>query len=510
MEMDVDVDVDVGAGADADADVDVGEHQKLVSHIGSARAWCVKDGDHSASDWFYVNERAHDMLATVKTSIGNDHRWDRCKKYFNPYELISSPAGDVPCCAAYTPISRSFFKLIEMLQDHHDDLTTPHASKAAFLCDAPGGFVEAFLTYRQSRGSRPGGWIGKDIVHAISLVAPDEHPRDSVPGWRLPRDLLRNNNVHLHGGDPGGNNGDLYVLSNIDAFVDKVGRHSCELVTADGGFDFSCDFNSQECSSLRLLVSEVYTALRLLADGSALLIKMYDICLPATLRLLWHLHCCFSGGIIINKPCTSRAANSERFIICRWFDRTVRVDRLISLLRVSVSRGLGEVPLVGQGHHLPPTWFLREVALYNSRYISQQTQVIMRTLTFMRSTEGEAFPRLEAQSACARRWCTRYRMAINTSQANGRGSQKQGAYPGPCWDHPVRVPDVRVVGSTPNTSADVAGTADMQSAVSARSRSPSTTPYRDGLLLPGRKLHGAYCDRLPGGGIEDALLKKVA
>lgn len=483
--------------------------QKLVNHIGSTR--CASDAYHSASDWFYVNERAHDMLATVKTSIGNDHRWDRCKKFFNPYELISSPAADMPCCASYTPTSRSFFKLTEMLQDHHDDLTTQHASKAAFLCDAPGGFVEAFLTYRR-RGNRPGGWIGKDIIHAISLVGPctaeacDTKVRGgSVPAWRLPRDLLRNNNVHLHGGDPGGNNGDLYVLANIEAFVKKVGRHSCELVTADGGFDFSSDFNSQEQSSLRLLVSEVFTALQVLADGGALLIKMYDISLPATLRLLWHLNCCFSGGIVVDKPCTSRVANSERFIICRWFERSVRVERLVSLLRISVARGLGDVPLVGLGRHLPPSWFLRELALFNTRYIAQQTRVIMNTLAFMRSQEGEVFPHLVEQLACARLWCTRYRMTMNYAH-----TQIQSAGPGPCWDHPVSVPEVSVLGSVPNTVADEAGTADMQSAVSARSRSPSTTPYRDGLLLPGRKLEGAYCDRLPGGGTEVTLLKNVA
>lgn len=439
---------------------------KLVCHIGSSRDWI--DSERSASDWFFVNERAHDLLSTVKTSIGNDHRWDRCKKYFNAHELISSSALDAPSCSAYAPTSRSFFKLIELLQDHHEDLTIQHACKVAFLCDAPGGFVEAFLVYRRRRGNLE-GWIGKDILHAISLVS----STDSVPAWRIPREMLRNNNVHLHGGDAG-NNGDLYQIRNIDDFVERVGAHSCELVTADGGFDFSGDFNCQERSSLRLLVSEVYTALRTVADGGAFLVKMYDMKLPATIRMMWHLHCCFSGGLVIDKPHTSRAANSEKYLICRWFDRTARVDKLVELLRVSVCRGLGEVPLVRGGRHLPPAWFLRELALFNIRYITHQTRVIMDTLAHMRSSDT-MFPYLQTQITIARSWCVRYGIALS---------------PCPSIPCPTRSPNapnsVQASPDHPVTVACPLGTAVTHSPVRCRSRSPSATPYKDGLLFPGR------------------------
>ncbi|MEW5315145.1 MAG: hypothetical protein WDW38_006593 [Sanguina aurantia] len=303
--------------------------EKLVCKIGPSRT--DQSDSCLAIDWFEVNKRVHEMLDLVKNSIGNDRRWDRVKRYFNLYELVSSSVHDIPSFAAYAPTSRSYFKLTELLVDHAADLTTPCASRSAFLCDAPGGFVEAYVMYRRRRDREqargPGDWLGKDVMHAISLVG-DACGGSGAPGWRLPRDLMRNNNIHLHGGGDEGD-GDLYSLSNIDAFVIRAAPRSCDLVTADGGFDFSVDFNSQEKTSLRLLVSEVYTALLLQADGGCFLIKVYDLRLPATLRLLWLLHSCYTGGLVIDKPSSSRAANSEKFVVCKTFLRTGYVDRMM-------------------------------------------------------------------------------------------------------------------------------------------------------------------------------------
>ena len=36
--------------------------------------------------------------------------------------------------------------------------------------------------------------------------------------------------------------GDIYKIINIFNFVNTVGKNSCDIVTADGGFDFTSDF----------------------------------------------------------------------------------------------------------------------------------------------------------------------------------------------------------------------------------------------------------------------------
>ena len=42
-----------------------------------------------------------------------------------------------------------------------------------------------------------------------------------------------------------------------------------DLVTADGGFDFSTNFNKQEQSSLRIIFCEIVTALSVQKKGGA-------------------------------------------------------------------------------------------------------------------------------------------------------------------------------------------------------------------------------------------------
>lgn len=496
------------------------EFKKLVCHIDAS---APKDLDgRLATDWFEVNKRTHEMLDVVKIAIGNDRRWDRFKRYFNMFELVSSSACDIPGFAAYTPTSRSFFKLTELLADH-GVLTRPHASRSAFLCDAPGGFIEAYIMHRKRKTltRTPYDWHGRDVMHAISLVvatAGGTATCSATPGWRLPRDLMRNHNVHLHGGDENGD-GDLYNLVNIDTFVRIVVANSCDLVTADGGFDFSGDFNSQERSSLRLLVSEVYTAMLLQADDGCFLVKMYDLRLPETLRLLWLLHCCYPGGIVIDKPGSSRAANSEKFIVCKRFKRTASVDALMLLLRESVARGRGEVPLVDGVEALPPAWFLREVVLFNTRYISAQTKTIMGTLSYMRAMDHPVgagahvpYPCFAEQAVAAKEWCAKYGFPMSMTSPDHAGSQsswdKKTAWaPSVTTSHPRSVPGTTLTPApVPKIDSEGVGTSATHIPLSLRSRSPSTTPYKDGLLLPGRKLVAENCTRPPGGGPAETRL----
>ena len=53
--------------------------------------------------------------------------------------------------------------------------------------------------------------------------------------------------------------GNIYNHDNIINFAQTVGRNSCFIVTADGGFDFSSDFNRQEQNIYRLLLCEIVT-----------------------------------------------------------------------------------------------------------------------------------------------------------------------------------------------------------------------------------------------------------
>ena len=59
------------------------------------------------------------------------------------------------------------------------------------------------------------------------------------------------------------NTGDIYKLINIINIVNVVGEYICDIVTADGGFDFSSDYINQEYNFMRLFLCEVILALKL-------------------------------------------------------------------------------------------------------------------------------------------------------------------------------------------------------------------------------------------------------
>jgi hypothetical protein len=95
-------------------------------------------------------------------------------------------------------------------------------------------------------------------------------------------------------------------------------EHGVHIYTADGGFDFSSDYNAQEDSIFPLLLAECLIGLRVLSRGGCMIIKCFDTTEQPTLDLLWLLSRSFrTWGLI--KPHTSRAGNAERYFIGKGY-----------------------------------------------------------------------------------------------------------------------------------------------------------------------------------------------
>ena len=45
--------------------------------------------------------------------------------------------------------------------------------------------------------------------------------------------------------------GDIYKLINIFNYINYVGKHTCDIILNDGGFDFTTDFINQEYNFAR-------------------------------------------------------------------------------------------------------------------------------------------------------------------------------------------------------------------------------------------------------------------
>ena len=355
------------------------------------------------------NDDIHALLNTCKDQITRHYpsrHWDEYKRMSNEYELVytapgsgAGSCGSVHGLASRQPVSRSFFKLWEILHDFAPSMALPSDDSvtAAFLAEGPGGFVESFAAFRSARRA---GDTEPDDLHCITLIS---HSR-AVPVWKLQaiRRASSAARLHVHHGADG--TGDLYRLANIDAFVGSVGDGACRLVTADGGFDFSGDFNGQERTSARLLMCEAYAALRLQRPGGALVLKLFDVRYDATVSLLHALRSSYADVHLV-KPLTSRPANSEKYAVCTGFRGAS--EALMRRMRDAVASANPD------GLPLAPSWFSGSIVHYNACYVARQISYIAGTIAMMGLAQDAQRRLLRAQLGKSIRWCHKYGIPIS-------------------------------------------------------------------------------------------------
>jgi 23S rRNA U2552 (ribose-2'-O)-methylase RlmE/FtsJ len=232
-------------------------------------------------------------------------QWDNAKKYTNPYEFIHTNVPNTKnSISKLKPISRAFFKLIEIYKTHHllpqDDLPI----KSFHLAEGPGGFIEA-TTYLRTNPD--------DKYYGMTLI---EDKNTNIPGWNKADFLLKNHpNIELVSGAD--KSGDLYNEKNLKYIIKKY-ANSMDIITADGGFDFSSDFNKQEQIAFRLIFTQVIYALVMQKKNGHFVLKIFDIFEDCTTDILYLLSS-FYEKVIIMKPYTSRYANSEKYVVCKNF-----------------------------------------------------------------------------------------------------------------------------------------------------------------------------------------------
>ena len=138
----------------------------------------------------------------------------------------------------------------------------------------------------------------------------------NVPNWSKAEHMLNKYpNIKLEYGQD--QKGDLYNHKNLVYCQNKY-KNSMNIITADGGFDFSNDYNNQEISAFRLIFTQVAYAITMQASGGSIILKIFDMFEKSTVEILYLLSC-FYAKVIICKPNTSRSANSEKYIVCKSF-----------------------------------------------------------------------------------------------------------------------------------------------------------------------------------------------
>jgi len=274
---------------------------------------CIHD-DNNIINHPIISTSLSYYLNDIKKRIDSrESEWDITKRYTNPCEYIHSIVPNKKkSVAKKKPLSRSYFKMIELLYFfkivNNDYIENQESINSFHLAEGPGGFIEALLHVRNNQ---------KDNYIGMSILDDDIDP--NIPGWKKSKCFLDNNsNVKLdHGAD---GTGDILKLDNFEYCKNKYGN-KMDIITGDGGFDFSVDFNNQEYNIGQLLFGQIAYAIVMQKKNGTFILKIFDCFMQHTLDLLSILSS-FYDKVYITKPQTSRYGNSEKYLVCKFFNGT--------------------------------------------------------------------------------------------------------------------------------------------------------------------------------------------
>lgn len=266
--------------------------------------------------WSYDFKENEFELSKLREQIDNyekkdDGKWEYYKKVVNPYELVFTQKKytNFPesVCVLH-PLSRSYFKMIEMLSitDFFKVFEREDKFRTAHVCEGPGGFIESIIDLTIKHR--------KILSQATAMTL---RPNQSnVPGWKRASNFLqKHKNVKVVYGED--NTGDILKVENQLSFIQSCGP-KVHLFTSDGGFDFSIDYLSQEKFIFPLLLASTRIGFEVLKEGGVFILKFFDIYYDGIRDLLYFLSTFFRSWTLY-KPATSRPCNPEQYFIGKGF-----------------------------------------------------------------------------------------------------------------------------------------------------------------------------------------------
>jgi len=415
-----------------------------------------------------VSMSIHNHMCKIKYQIEKyADLWNNAKKFTNPYEFIhTNVPGHKNSVSKFRPISRSFYKMVEITQtakllDRYktgykpvvvEPITTFH------LAEGPGGFIEA-ISYLRGGACNCGGAMWSNVrcsmssfdINGVSngvnngvnnglgvglgLGMGGDHTPMSVipgfkrlclhdkyygmtlinddpicPGWKKSKSFLEHNpNVVIECGEDG--TGNLLSLSNYKHCCSKY-KNSMNIVTADGGFDFSIDFNNQEHLAVNLIIAEVFYALSIQKEGGDFILKIFDVFFKPTIDLLYLLCSCYEEVCII-KPHTSRIANSEKYVLCQRFkyaDSTPLITQFTNIFE-DLCKNQPVTSLLDFEHDV---YFLSKLEDMNVSLGQQQIENISTTLALILNKHPDKYDTMKKSNIqkCIS-WCEKYGIPHN-------------------------------------------------------------------------------------------------
>jgi 23S rRNA U2552 (ribose-2'-O)-methylase RlmE/FtsJ len=393
----------------------------------------------------FISNSLCEMLSKTKLQIEPiENSWDNYKKLTNPYEFIHTV---VPGCKTQVsqmkPLSRSFYKMIEICtqfnlcnrekgngnndndvfrignsENGHNHNTFMQSviipeslfpkqsepSMSSFhLAEGPGGFIEAVCHMRNNPN---------DVYYGMTLVNNDS----KCPGWKKSKNFLEENrNVIIEKGiDETGN---LLSVENFEYCYKKYGG-KMDLITADGGVDFSENFNNQEHTATKLIIAQVIYAISMQSTGGNFVLKVFDIFSNATVDVLYLLSSLYKE-VYIMKPKTSRYANSEKYVICKDFNINVNknennITNLIHKFHENFYNLISDFNIESFFRFKHDRVYLTRIEEINAIFAENQIENIVNTLNLIMNKSTEKNENLKKSNVqkCIQ-WCDKHGISHN-------------------------------------------------------------------------------------------------
>jgi len=344
-----------------------------------------------------INRTLNTYLNNIKIQIETDvNNWDKYKKYTNPYEYIHTIIPNTKqSVSKLKPLSRSFYKMIE-ITNMLDLIDKKNSLQSFHLAEGPGGFIEAMCLMRENRED--------DKYYGMTLI---DNNDPAVPGWNKTNNfLLKNQNVIIEKGHD--QTGNIMNADNLKYCYEKY-KNSFDIITGDGGFDFSMDFNQQELVSSKLIFCQIAFAISLQKQYGHFVLKVFDTFTKVSIEFIYLLSLLYDEVYIV-KPNTSRYANSEKYIVCKNF-RLSDTSNLVTLL-YSVISNLKEGYYFNKILNVDvPYLYFNKLEEYNAIIGQQQIENIASTLSLISNSKHERLELLKKNNIQKSiLWCQKYKI----------------------------------------------------------------------------------------------------
>ncbi|CAH2101425.1 unnamed protein product [Euphydryas editha] len=247
-------------------------------------------------------------------------------------------------------VSRGALKLADIDESLQFSLCSEPESHFTDICSGPGGFSQYLL--KKSNGVRGIGFTLKDH---LDFKFEDERFKKF---YGVAKD------------------GDIYNPENIKslhAFVmEETENRGSDLVLADGGFSVQGRENDQETLSHQLYFCQMLSILLLTKIGGTAIMKFFDISTISSTSIVYILLQNFAK-VSLFKPISSRAANSERYLLCiDRLDSNECIKRLFDIAEQMFANRCGRIEVENMSPAFLSYLFRRNVSLCSSQILALQ------------------------------------------------------------------------------------------------------------------------------------------